>query len=126
MVIVRQKESNLLKYNVAADCLAIKLEGDLKSWTTYFEQIQFWSEIEIEFLPLSFPLPYNIEEKSLASTQHCTMQEGAGRYVFMVKDRKVPFWACSNIFCPSWTKYFEQVHFWGEIFLDPFFKAFSL
>ena len=28
MVIARQKESNLLKYNVAGDCLAIKLEGD--------------------------------------------------------------------------------------------------
>ena len=41
MVIARQKESNLLKYNVADDCLAIKLEGDLKSWTKYFEQIQF-------------------------------------------------------------------------------------
>ena len=63
MVIVRQTESNLLKYNVAGDCLAIKLEGDPKSWTTYFEQIQFWSEIE--FLPASFPLPlYNIKEKS--------------------------------------------------------------
>ena len=45
MVIARQKESNLLKYNVAGDCLAIKLEGDLKSWTKYFEQIQFWGEI---------------------------------------------------------------------------------
>ena len=45
MVIARQKESNLLKYNVAGDCLAIKLEGDLKSWTNYFEQIQFWGEI---------------------------------------------------------------------------------
>ena len=44
MVIARQKESNLLKYNVAGDCLAIKLEGDLKSWTKYFEQIQFWGE----------------------------------------------------------------------------------
>ena len=41
MVIARQKESNLLKYNVAGDCLAIKLEGDLKSWTKYFEQIHF-------------------------------------------------------------------------------------
>ena len=91
MAIVRQEESNLLKYNVACDCFATKLEGDLKSWTKYFEQIQFWSEIE--FLPPLFPLPlYNIEEKSLASKQHCTMQEGAGRYVFMVKDRKVPFW----------------------------------
>ena len=47
-----QKESNLLKYNVAGDCLPITLEGDL---TKYFEQIQFWSEIE--FLPPSFPLP---------------------------------------------------------------------
>ena len=45
MVIARQKESNLLKYNVAGDCLAIKLEIDLKSWTKYFEQIQFWGEI---------------------------------------------------------------------------------
>ena len=45
MVIARQNESNLLKYNVAGDCLAIKLEGDLKSWTKYFEQIQFWGEI---------------------------------------------------------------------------------
>ena len=45
MVIARQKESNLLKYNVAGHCLAIKLEGDLKSWTKYFEQIQFWGEI---------------------------------------------------------------------------------
>ena len=45
MVIARQKESNLLKYNVAGDCLAIKLEGDLKSRTKYFEQIQFWGEI---------------------------------------------------------------------------------
>ena len=91
LVIVRQKESNLLKYNAAGDCLAIKLEGDLKSWTKYFEQIQFWSEIE--FPTPSFPFPlYNVEEKSLASKQHCTMQEGAGRYVFMVKDRKVPFW----------------------------------
>ena len=35
MVIVRQKENNLLKYNVAGDCLAIKPEGDLKSWTKY-------------------------------------------------------------------------------------------
>ena len=26
------------------DCLAIKLEGDLKSWTKYFGQIQFWGE----------------------------------------------------------------------------------
>ena len=42
MVIARQKESNLLKHNVAGDCLAKKLEGDLKSWTKYFEQIQFW------------------------------------------------------------------------------------
>ena len=91
MVIVMQKESNLLKYNVAGDCLAIKLEGDLKSWTKYFEQIQFWSETE--FLPPSFPLPlYNAEEKSLASKQHCAIQEGAGRYVFMVKDRKSTFW----------------------------------
>ena len=46
-----QKESNLLKYNVAGDCLTMKLQGDLKSWTKYFEQIQFWSEIE--FLPHS-------------------------------------------------------------------------
>ena len=45
MVIVRQEESNLLKYNVAGDCLAIKLEGDMKSWTKYFERIQFWSKI---------------------------------------------------------------------------------
>ena len=91
MVIVGQKESNLLKYNVAGDCLAIKLEGDLKSWTKYFEQIQFW--IEIEFLPPSFPLPlYNAEEKLLASKQHCTVQEGAEKYVFMVNDRKLPFW----------------------------------
>ena len=45
MVIARQKESNLVKYNAAGDCLAIKLEGDLKSWTKYFEQIQFWDEI---------------------------------------------------------------------------------
>ena len=66
MVIARQKESNLLKYNVAGDCLAIKLEGDLKSWTKYFKQVQFWSEIE--FLPHSLsrctmlrknPLPVN-------------------------------------------------------------------
>ena len=45
MVIAGQKESNLLKYNVAGDCLAIKLEGDLKCWTKYFEQIQFWGEM---------------------------------------------------------------------------------
>ena len=45
MVIAGQKGSNLLKYNVAGDCLAIKLEGDLKSWTKYFEQIQFWGKI---------------------------------------------------------------------------------
>ena len=45
MVIARQKESNLLKYNAAGDCLAIKLKGDLKSSTKYFEQIQFWVEI---------------------------------------------------------------------------------
>ena len=45
MVIARQEESSLLKYNVAGDCLAIKLEGDLKSWTKYFEQIQFWGEL---------------------------------------------------------------------------------
>ena len=45
MVIARQKESSLLKYNVAGDSLAIKLEDDLKSWTKYFEQIQFWGEI---------------------------------------------------------------------------------
>ena len=45
MPIARQKESNLLKYNVAGDCLAIKLEGVLKSWTKYFEQIQFGGEI---------------------------------------------------------------------------------
>ena len=44
MVIARQNESNLLKYNVAGDCLAIKLEGDRKSWTKYFEQNQFWGE----------------------------------------------------------------------------------
>ena len=63
MVFVRQKESNVLKYNVDGDCLAINLEGDLKSWTKYFEQIQFWSEIE--FLPLLFPLSlYNVEENS--------------------------------------------------------------
>ena len=42
MAIARQKESNLLKYNVAGNCLAIKLEGDLKSLTKYFEQIRFW------------------------------------------------------------------------------------
>ena len=54
MVIDRQKESNLLKCNVADDSLAIKMEGDLRSWTKYFEQIQFWSEVE--FLPPSFPL----------------------------------------------------------------------
>ena len=65
MVIVRQKESNLLKYNGAGlnfwePCLAIKKEGDLQSWTKYFEQIQFWSEIE--FLPPSFHLPlYNFK-----------------------------------------------------------------
>ena len=47
MVIARQKESNLLKYNVAGDCLAIKLEGDLQIYiyTKYFEQLQFWGEI---------------------------------------------------------------------------------
>ena len=45
----RKKVINMLKYNVAGDCLAIKLEGDLKSWTKYFEQVQIWSEIE--FLP---------------------------------------------------------------------------
>ena len=55
MVIDRNEESNLLKFNVTGDCLAIKLEGDLQSWTKYFEQIQFWSEIE--FLHPSFPLP---------------------------------------------------------------------
>ena len=43
MAIVRQKESNLLKYNVAGDYLAIKHDGDLKSWTKYFEQVQFWN-----------------------------------------------------------------------------------
>ena len=104
-VIDRQKESNLLKYNVTCDCLAIKLESDLQSWRKYFEQIQFWSEVE--FLPPSFPLSLcSVEEKFLVSKQHCTMQEGAGRYVFMVKDRKLLFGACSNIFCPSWIKYF--------------------
>ena len=101
MVIVRQRESNLLKYNVVGDCLAIKLEGDLKSWTKYFEQIQFWSEIE--FLPPSFPLPlYNVEEKSLASkqhcTMHCTMQERAGRYIFMVKKQKSAFLGLVQIY----------------------------
>ena len=74
MVINRQKESNLLKYNVTGDCLAIKLEDDLQSWTKYFEQIQFWSGIE--FLAPSFHLPlYNVEEASVVSKQHCTMQE---------------------------------------------------
>ena len=58
----RKKVINILKYNAAADCLAIKLEGDLKSWTKYFEQVQFWSEIE--FLPhftmlRKNPLPVN-------------------------------------------------------------------
>ena len=56
MVIARQKESNLSKYKVAGDCLAIKLEGDLKSWTKYFEQIQFWGEI-FRILFQSFPRP---------------------------------------------------------------------
>ena len=56
MVIARQKESNLLKYNVAGDCLAIKLEGDLKSWTKYFEQIQFWGEIFRTHFQSFFPL----------------------------------------------------------------------
>ena len=45
MVTARQKESNLLKYNVAGKFLVIKLEGYLKYWTKYFEQIQFWGEI---------------------------------------------------------------------------------
>ena len=47
MVIARQKESNLLKYNVAGDCLAIKLEG---------EQIQFWGEILRTHFQRFFPL----------------------------------------------------------------------
>ena len=66
MVIVRQKESNLLKYNVAGDCLAIKLQDDLKSWTKHFEQIQFWNESEFPPYALSQctmlrknPLPVN-------------------------------------------------------------------
>ena len=29
--------------------------------------------------------------KTLASKQHCTMQEGTGRYVFIVKDGKLIF-----------------------------------
>ena len=45
MVIDRKEESNLLKFNFTGDCLAIKVEGDLQSWTKYFEQIQFWGEI---------------------------------------------------------------------------------
>ena len=44
-LLLDRKKLSLLKYNVAGDCLAIKLEGDLKSWTKYFEQIQFWGEI---------------------------------------------------------------------------------
>ena len=106
MVIVRQKESNLLKNNVVGDCLAIKLEGDLKSWTKYFERIRFWSEIE--FLPPSLPFPlYNVKEKSLASKQHCAMQEGAGRYVFIVKKpRKVPFWGLFKYFLSRLDKIF--------------------
>ena len=71
MVIDRNKESSLLTFNVTGDCLAIKLEGDLQSWTKYFEQIQLWSETE--FLHSSFPLPlYNVEEQSVVSKQHCT------------------------------------------------------
>ena len=46
------------------DCLAIKLEGDLKSWTKYFEKIHFCGEIE--FLPPSVPLSlYKVEENPL-------------------------------------------------------------
>ena len=87
---VDRKKGNLLKYNVTGDCLAIKLEGDLLSWRKYFEQIQFWSEIE--FPPPSFPLPlYNAKQESLVSKQYRTMDEGAERYIFMVKDRKLPF-----------------------------------
>ena len=41
-LLLGRKESNLLKYNDAGDCLAIKLEGDLKSLTKYVEQIRFW------------------------------------------------------------------------------------
>ena len=51
MVIDRNEESNLLKFSVTGECLAIKLEGDLHSWTKYFEQIQFWSE-------LNFSIPH--------------------------------------------------------------------
>ena len=56
MVIARQKESNLLKYHVAGDCLAINLEGDLRSWTKYFEQIQFWGGIFRTLFQSFFPL----------------------------------------------------------------------
>ena len=48
------------------------------------------------------------------------MQEGAGRYAFMVKDRKLPF--CSNIFCLSWTK-LNKFNF-GVKFLGPIFQSF--
>ena len=85
----RRKVINMLKNNVAGDCLAINLEGDPKSWTKYFEQVQSWSEIE--FLSHYYPV-LHVEEKSLASKQHCTMQEGTGRYVFIVKDGKLLFW----------------------------------
>ena len=62
----RKKVINMLKYDVAGDCLAIKLEGDLKFGQNISEQIQFWNEIE--FLPHSLsrftmlrknPLPVN-------------------------------------------------------------------
>ena len=56
MVIAKQKESNLLKYNVAGDGLAIKLEGDLKSCRTkYFEQVQFWS-VKLNFSLIPSPV----------------------------------------------------------------------
>ena len=68
-MVIDMYESNLLKYNVTGDCLTIKLEGNLQSWTKYFEHIQFWSENE--FLSPSVLL-YNIEEEFVINKQHCT------------------------------------------------------
>ena len=50
MVIARQKESNLLKYNVAGDCLAIKLEGDLNLEQNILNKFNFG----VKFLGLIF------------------------------------------------------------------------
>ena len=122
MVIVREKETNLLKYNVSGDCLAIKLEGDLKSWTKYFEQIQFWSEIE--FLPHSLSRCTMLRKIPLSVNNIVQCRRGSWKIRFHGKRQKIAFLGLVQIYFVQVGQNILNKFNFGVKFLGPIFQSF--